>query len=132
MPWTRTCSAPGGTVCGILMRPPQADLLRFGRPASRPGLEDYETMSDSSWRRLMTVLDVLSAQAIVERLMSEGVPARVRTDSSLLGTARRCEILVPDGLFERAEWLLSSGQFSDDELASLAIGEPGGDGGEDS
>lgn len=84
-------------------------------------------MSDSSWRLLMTVLDVLSAQALVERLISEGVPARLRSDSSLLGTARRCEILVPERLLQRAEWLLSSGQFSDDELASLAIGERDGD-----
>ena len=84
-------------------------------------------MDDPGWRRLMTVPDVVSAQALAERLDSEGVPARIETDSSLLGTARRCDILVPAELIHRAEWLLSSGRFPEEELTYLATGEPGGD-----
>jgi len=80
-------------------------------------------MSDSSWQSLMTVLDTLSAQALVERLNGEGVPTRVQMDTSLLGVARNCEILVPGELLHRARWLLSSQHFSDTELTYLATGE---------
>jgi len=80
-------------------------------------------MSDSSWKSLATVFDTLSAQVLVERLNGEGVPTRLKTDSSLFGAARRCEILVPAELLNRAQWLLSSAQFSDTELSYLATGE---------
>jgi len=89
-------------------------------------------MSDSPWQSLMTVLDTLSAQALVERLNGEGVPTRVQMDTSLLGAARSCEILVPSELLHRAKWLLSSGQFSDTELTYLATGELSSDGAEES
>jgi hypothetical protein len=80
-------------------------------------------MRVSSWRSLMTVLDALSAQAVSGRLNAEGVPTRVRSDSSLLGAARRCDILVPVELLGRAESLLASWQFSDEELTRLATDE---------
>jgi hypothetical protein len=80
-------------------------------------------MSDSSWQSLVTVFDTISAQVLVERLNGEGVPTRLRTDSSLFGAARCCEILVPVELLHRARGLLSSAQFSDAELSYLATGE---------
>jgi hypothetical protein len=80
-------------------------------------------MSDASWQSLILVMDTISAQALSERLNAEGVPTRIEMDSSLLGVARRCEILVPAELLHRAQWLLSSGQFSETELTYLATGE---------
>lgn len=81
-------------------------------------------MPDESWQLLMAVGDVLSAQALAERLKIEGVPALVQADSSplgvLSGVARRCEIYVPKEMLRRAEALLTPDRFSDEELAKLA------------
>jgi hypothetical protein len=102
---------------------------RLDGPLSQPpaSARSARPMSDPNWLRLMTVHDTLSAQALADRLKSEGVPARVETDSSLLGTARRCDILVPAELLHRAEAMISSGQFTDEELASLATPGDGHD-----
>jgi hypothetical protein len=81
------------------------------------------TSISDSWQSLLTVSDTISAQALAERLNAEGVPTKIEMDSSLLGEARGCEILVPGELLQRARWLLSSGQFSDEELTYLATGE---------
>jgi hypothetical protein len=83
--------------------------------------------SDSSWQLLTSVFDTLSAQVLVDRLNNEGVPTRLRTDSELLGVARRCDILVPGELLNRAQRLLASEQLSDTELSYLATGELGSD-----
>jgi hypothetical protein len=82
-------------------------------------------MGDVVWKQVAAVMDTVSAQAIAERLESEGVPVRVKADSSLLGEARSCEVMVPSELLHRARWLLSSDGVSEEELTLLATGELG-------
>lgn len=84
-------------------------------------------MSDSPWKRLVTVFDTLSAQVLVERLNAEGVPTRLRADTALLGVARTCDILVPAGLVPRARHIISAEEVSESELTWLATGELGPD-----
>ena len=65
---------------------------------------------------------------MVALFRTEGVPAEVVSDTSLLGEARHCEIRVPPELAHRARWLMSQAQFTDAELTFLATGElDGGD-----
>ncbi len=68
------------------------------------------------------VSDTLSAQAICERLLSEGVTARIQSDTALLGTARQCRVQVPAEVEHRAKRVLADAQFSDAELEELATG----------
>jgi hypothetical protein len=76
------------------------------------------------WITVAVVSDTLSAQAIHERLVTEGVEARVRSDTALLGIARQCRIQVPAPAEHRAKRVLAEAQFTDAELDRLATGEP--------
>jgi hypothetical protein len=80
-------------------------------------------MRQGEWEIIATVPDTMSAQALLTYLEAEGVPSRVQTDTSLLGEARRCDILVPPELSRRARSLLAQGNFTDAELTFLATGE---------
>lgn len=80
-------------------------------------------MADSAWKSLVTVADTLSAQALIDRLQLEGVPARIESDSSLLGAARLCHVMVPTNQVHRARRLLEAESFTDAELRFLATGE---------
>jgi hypothetical protein len=82
--------------------------------------------SDTAWQVVATFADLASAHAIAALFRSEGVPAEVISDTSLLGEARHCEIRVPQELVHRARWLMSQAQFTDAELTFLATGELGG------
>jgi hypothetical protein len=75
-----------------------------------------------AWETAAVVADTLSAQALLGRLASEGVPARLQSDTALLGAARHCRIQVPGEFIHRARYVLWQTQFSDEELASLAVG----------
>jgi hypothetical protein len=75
------------------------------------------------WETAVVVADALSAQVLLGRLLSEGVPARVQSDTALLGVVRQCRIQVPPDMMHRARWVLWQTRFSEDELASLATGE---------
>ena len=77
----------------------------------------------AQWQIVVTVPDTISAQALCTYLEAEGVPSKVRADTSLLGEARRCDILVPLDLSHRARWLLAQGRFTDAELIFLATGK---------
>jgi hypothetical protein len=85
-------------------------------------------VSDPKWQPVVVVLDTLSANAIAERLRLEGIPARIDSDTSLLGAARQCRVLVQAENLRRASSVLSEGGFTEDELARLATGEANPDG----
>jgi hypothetical protein len=74
-----------------------------------------------------TFLDVPSAHVVVVLLRAEGVPAKLVSDTPLLGEARPCQVRVPSELVRRAHWLMSQAQFTDAELTFLATGELDGD-----
>jgi hypothetical protein len=83
-------------------------------------------MAPEGWDTAAVVSDALSAQALLGRLVAEGLPARLQTDTALLGVARQCRILVPTRLLLRARWLLWQTRFTDEELTELATAcEPG-------
>jgi hypothetical protein len=75
------------------------------------------------WDTAAVVSDTLSAQAVLGRLAAEGVPARLQSDTALLGAVRQCRILVPASIVAHARVLLWQSRFTDEELASLALGE---------
>jgi hypothetical protein len=79
------------------------------------------------WATVAVVSDTLSAQAVFERLVSEGVEARVQSDTALLGAARQCRVQVPVEAEHRAKRVLADAQFTDAELDDLATGEAGDD-----
>jgi hypothetical protein len=85
-------------------------------------------VSDSHWKPVAVVLDTLSANAIAQRLQLEGIAARIQSDTSLLGAARQCRVLVQAEDLRRAEAALSSSGFTDEELTRLATGEANPDG----
>ena len=82
-------------------------------------------MNDKHWEIAAVVADTLSAEALAGLFASEGVPSRLVTDSDLLGAARRCRVLVPSAMIQRARCVLWQARFSDEELAALAVGERG-------
>jgi flagellar biosynthesis/type III secretory pathway M-ring protein FliF/YscJ len=77
-------------------------------------------MINDEWETLLAVSDALSAHAVLERLASENVEARMQSDSELLGVARQCRILVPKAQLYRAKQVLARSEFTDEELAQLA------------
>lgn len=83
--------------------------------------------SGQKWQAVASLSDVPSAQVLAQRLIFEGVPARVMSDPQLLGEGRGCEVQVPSVLAHRARWVMSQAQFTDAELTFLATGKLGGD-----
>ena len=77
----------------------------------------------ADWVCVISVADTVSAAAMVTRLESEGVPARIEKGSQLLGEGQLCAIVVPCRFERRALSILAEGQFTDDELAFLATGQ---------
>ena len=51
--------------------------------------------SSESWQVISTFSDAASAHVLVNLLRTEGVPAEIMGNTSLLGEARLCEIRVP-------------------------------------
>ncbi|HTW39146.1 MAG TPA: hypothetical protein VMD49_11310 [Steroidobacteraceae bacterium] len=89
-------------------------MPRFSSPASHGDRSGH-------WDVAAVVADTVSAQALMGLLASEGVPARMQSDTALLGAARQCRILVPRDMIGRARCVLWQSRFSDEELAALAI-----------
>jgi hypothetical protein len=80
------------------------------------------SMGEAGWRVVATVSDTISALALRTFLEAEGITAVIQADTSLLGEARPCDILVPEAAWRRARRLLAESQFSDAELSLLATG----------
>lgn len=77
----------------------------------------------STWKLLITLSDVPSAQAFTAVLAAEGIGVRVDTVASVLGQAAPCRIYVDATQLRQARWALAQRSFSDDELTYLATGE---------
>jgi hypothetical protein len=77
----------------------------------------------STWKLLITLSDVPSAQAFSAVLAAEGIGVRVDTVASVLGQAAPCRIYVDATQLRQARWALAQRSFSDDELTYLATGE---------
>ncbi len=83
-----------------------------------------------AWQEFAVYPDAASAHVVAERLRSEDVPVDVVIDQPVPGLLRSARLLVPEALLHRARWVLANSQFTDEELAALAIdaGEKSGDG----
>ena len=79
-------------------------------------------MSHTTWQVLTTAPNSPAALALAHSLLAHGVASRVVTESSLMGEALPCRIMVDAALLHRAQWLMTQGQFTDDELTFLATG----------
>lgn len=80
-------------------------------------------MSEQAWVCVLSVADTVSAAAVITRLESEGVPARIEKGTQILGEGQLCAIVVPPQFERQAMAILADGQFTDDELAFLATGQ---------
>lgn len=81
-------------------------------------------MPRPQWVLLTTLSDAVSAQALLDILSGEGIAARVLSDAGVLGQAAPCRIVVDAAQLRQARWALAQRRFSDEELASFAIGQP--------
>ena len=79
-------------------------------------------MSQTTWQVLTTAPNVPAARALADSLLAHGVASRVVTESSLMGEALPCRIMVEAALLRRAQWLMTQGRFTDEELTFLATG----------
>jgi len=79
-------------------------------------------MSEPRWQVLTTAPDLPSAHALVESLLAQGITSYVVPDSTLLGEALPCRVMVDSASVHRAQWVMSQGQFTDEELTFLATG----------
>jgi hypothetical protein len=85
-------------------------------------------VSATEWRLLTTLPDLPSAQSLAQVLMDDGIVARVMSDAGVLGQAAPSRIYVDATHLHRARGFMAERQFTDEELAYLATGEPGGGG----
>jgi hypothetical protein len=79
-------------------------------------------MTQATWQLLTAAPNVPAAHVTISLLEGAGVACRLKTDSSLLGEARSCVILVEAGLLQRARRILAEASFTDAELDFLATG----------
>ncbi|MGH8149003.1 MAG: hypothetical protein ACRETB_03355 [Steroidobacteraceae bacterium] len=82
-------------------------------------------MKPAKWEVVAVAADTVSAGVLMGRLAAEGVRARMDADTAILGEARQCRIEVPPEAVRKARFVLWETQFSEEELASLALGEDG-------
>jgi hypothetical protein len=83
-------------------------------------------MSATEWRLLTTLPDLPSAQSLAQIMIDDGIAARVMSDASVLGQAAPSRIYVDATHLYRARSFMAQRQFTDEELESLATGEPAG------
>ena len=84
-------------------------------------------MSETEWRLLTTLPDLPSAQSLAQIMIDDGISARVMSDASVLGQAAPSRIYVDAAHLHRARsFMAQQGQFTDEELDSLATGAPAG------
>ena len=79
-------------------------------------------MSKPKWQLLTTAPDLPSACALVEILTAQGVACHVVPDSTLLGQALPCRVMVDPVSAQRAKSIISQSHFTDAELIFLATG----------
>ena len=75
------------------------------------------------WQQFRRIPDLPSAQALVELLLANGVPARVEAPNLLPGIEGYFVVVVPTAFLHRARWVAPESQFQESELVFLATGE---------
>ena len=77
------------------------------------------------WKEFAAYSDAASAEILAGLLRSEGVPVEIAGDEPIPGLAGGFRVLVPDDWMYRARSVVSNAAFTDEELASFAMGETG-------
>jgi hypothetical protein len=75
------------------------------------------------WQQFRRIPDLPSAQALVELLLANGVPARVEAPNLLPGIDGYFVVVVPTAFLHRARWVAPESQFQESELVFPATGE---------
>ncbi len=83
-----------------------------------------DMLPTSTWRFLTECPDTPSSFALVGSLSAEGITSKVVSDTVLLGEGRPCRIFVDAAQLHRARQFLHEAEFSEEELSTLAVGDP--------
>jgi hypothetical protein len=75
------------------------------------------------WVPFQRLADLPSAQALLERLLAEKVPARIEAPYLLPAIDGYYIVSVPSEALHRARWVAPEMPFSDAELTYLATGQ---------
>lgn len=78
---------------------------------------------DAEWRYLVTFSDFPSAQAFADAFSADGIGVRVLSEAHLLGQASPARIFVETRQFQRARWILSQSEVTEEELTRLSTGQ---------
>ena len=80
-------------------------------------------MSETEWHLLTTFSDFPSAQAFADALIADGIGVRLISEAPLLGQASSARVFVESAQLRRAQWIMTEGSMSDEELTVLSMGE---------
>jgi len=81
-------------------------------------------MTNNTFSKLTTYSDRISADAILEVLTKEGLPAYIESDAFVPGLGSNFSIFVPADQVSRAQALLQQANVSEAELTELALRSP--------
>ena len=82
-------------------------------------------MGTDTWRLLTAAPNLPAAKALAGALIADGVASKIVADTILLGEGQPCRVFVNATQLHRAQRLLLEGEFTDEELAFLAVGDSG-------
>ena len=77
----------------------------------------------SDWSVVATFSEKILAEAFLEVLDAEGLPARIASNGFIPGLGTEFSVLVPGPLLQRAQGLREPSQVSEQELTSLATAQ---------
>ena len=83
---------------------------------------EMSSLRRGKWAVVERFSDVPTARTYAARLVEEGVPAEVDTDTPILGELRPAEVVVPEDWEKRARWLAARWAVSEAELTRQALG----------
>ena len=79
--------------------------------------------AETEWQEFANYPDAASAEIMAGLLRSETIPVNVVADEPVPGLAHGFRVMVPSAMLHRARWIVSQRQLSEEELASVAIGQ---------
>jgi hypothetical protein len=79
-------------------------------------------VSSNQWVSVATYPDRISAEAVVELLKGQDLPAYIKSDAFVPGLGSNFAVFVPGDRARQAQRLLEQGQVSEKELTELATG----------
>lgn len=82
----------------------------------------------TAWQTIAVLESDAAAQILLGLLQSEGVTARIKSDTPVPGLGLSFRVQVPPEVEQHARAILLNARVSDDELTTLAINTPADDG----